>query len=84
MCGRARVFFSPQDPLKEVIISSLQKAKYKIIIGLFFLTDSDILDLLQLKRSTGVRIQIVMDNLGLEVESPKKGIFVSNLKALPT
>ena len=80
--GRARVFFSPQDPLKEVIISSLQKAKYKIIIGLFFLTDPDILDLLQLKRSTGVKIQIVMDNLGLGSRVAKKGESLSKILRL--
>ncbi len=70
--GRIRAFFSPQDPLKEVIISSIQQAKHKIVVGLFFLTDPDILDLLRHKRSTGVKVQIVMDNLGLGSRVAKK------------
>ncbi|MEE2925323.1 MAG: phospholipase D-like domain-containing protein, partial [bacterium] len=50
-----------------------------IVIALFFLTDPDIIDLLRLKRSTGVTVKIVIDNLGLGSRVAKKKESLSQL-----
>lgn len=62
--GKARVLFAPQDPLKQTIISNLQKAQHKILISLFFLTDPDILKLLKAKQESGLKVSLIIDNLG--------------------
>ena len=73
------MFFLATRSLKDVIINSLQQAKFKIVIALFFLTDPDIIDLLRLKKSTGVTVKIVIDNLGLGSRVAKKKESLSQL-----
>lgn len=63
--GKARALFAPQDPIKEAIIESLQRAKQSILVSLFFLTDLDLLKLLKAKKYAGVEVKLIIDNLGV-------------------
>ena len=71
--GKARVLFAPQDPIKEAIIASLQKAQKSILVSLFFLTDLDLLNLLKVKKYEGVEVKLIIDNLGIGSKVGKIG-----------
>ena len=62
---KIEVFFSPQHFADRKIKKILLEAKSSILVGMFFLTNSNLLEILSFQKERGINVHIMVDDLSL-------------------
>lgn len=59
---KVQVFFSPQDDaVQNAILPLIEKSKKSLDVGMFYLTDADVIEALQAASARGVRVRLIQD-----------------------
>ena len=70
---RIEVLFSPQHFIEEKLRKSLLQAKSSIIVGMFYLTNSILLEILSLQKEKGINVHVMVDDLSLGARLSHQG-----------